>query len=402
MNVLFIHQNFPGQFIHLAAKLAREKHNKVVALSIHKNPVPDGVIHRPYSLLHPANPKQHALLQDHEAKVLRAEACAAAAMQLKQEGFLPDVIVAHCGWGESLFMKDIFPSARLIVYGEFYYSATGQDVGFDPELPALTVQQQCQLRLRNANNLLSLDAADAAISPTQWQKSTYPAYLQHKIEVIHDGIEAQRLQPNPNAHLRLAANGHHPEYVFRPGDEVMSYVARNLEATRGFHVMMRVLPEILQARPKAHVMIVGGNDLSYGGKAPGNLGWKEYMLREVGQRLDLGRVHFVGKIPYPLYLNLLNVSKVHAYWSTPFVLSWSLLEAAVHGMPVVASATPPVQEFATQLGLDTVDFFDQAGFAKALIAYLARDAEPRQGRAVPPEIDLTTCLTRQMALLTGL
>lgn len=402
MKVLFIHQNFPGQFIHLAAELARKPGNQVVALSIYKQTVPKGVNVRQYTLLRNPVPQTHPLLQDQEAKVLRAEACAAAAMQLRHEGFTPDVIYAHPGWGEALLIKEVFPRARLVVYCEYYYALEGQDVGFDPELPPLTYQQRCQLRLRNSTNLLSLDMADAAIAPTQWQKNTYPAAWHNKINVIHDGINAAALRPNPRAKLELSANAVHGKLVLEPGVELVSYVARNLEAVRGFHQFMRALPEVLRQRPKAHAMVVGGDGLSYGGPAPDGKTWKDYMLAEVGAELDMRRVHFVGKVPYAAYLDLLSISKVHAYWTTPFVLSWSMLEVALHGLPLVASDTPPVQEFADYLGVETLNFFDVAGFTDAISEQLALPVKMRKGRSVPDCLDLTACLKIQMALLSDL
>lgn len=402
MNVLFIHQNFPGQFVHLATELAKSRQNRVVALSIHKLPVPDGVELRCYSMLRKAVPETHPLIKDMEAKVLRAEACAAAAMQLKRDGFVPDVIVAHPGWGEALLIKEVFPRARLLIYCEYYYAVEGQDVGFDPEIPALTFQQRCLLRMRNSTNLLSLDMADAAYAPTRWQKHVFPSVWHDRIEVIHDGMDMAPLKPNPKARLHFAANAHHGELILKPGMEVISYVSRNLEAVRGFHQFMRVLPSVLRQRPEAHAVIVGGDGLSYGGAAPDGKSWKEYMLAEVGAQLDMRRVHFVGKLPYAVYLDLLNVSKVHAYWTTPFVLSWSMLEAALHGLPVVASATPPVMEFAQQLGVSAVDFFNQAAFADHLIMQLEQNQGARTNTPVPDEIDLPGCIARQIKMLRAL
>jgi glycosyltransferase involved in cell wall biosynthesis len=399
MNILFIHQNFPGQFIHLAAALAQEKKNKVVALTIYRQVAPAGVAVRTYTMLRAAVPETHPMLRDQEAKILRAEACAAAAFQLKREGFVPDVIVAHPGWGEALFIKDVFPLARLVIYCEYYYAAEGQDVGFDPEMPAINFEQRCHLRLKNTTNLLSMELADAAISPTQWQKSTYPAWAQDKITVIHDGIDIARLQHNPTARLQLAANDHHPALQFTVGDEVLSYVARNLEAVRGFHVFMRMLPELLRRRPNAHAVIVGGDGVSYGGMASGGMSWKEFMLKEVGSELDMRRVHFVGKVSYQNYLNLLHISKVHAYWTTPFVLSWSLLEAAMSGLPVVASNTAPVAEFAESLGLITPGFFDQAAFADALADQLSNKVTSRKSRAIVDRIDLPQCIEKIVKFL---
>jgi glycosyltransferase involved in cell wall biosynthesis len=330
--------------------------------------------------------------------VLRGEACAAAAHALKKEGFTPDVIVAHPGWGEALFIKDVFSKARVVLYCEYYYAQEGQDVGFDPEVPPLTFEQRCILRMKNATNLLSMEIADAAISPTQWQKSTYPAWAQEKITVIHDGIDFKRLKQDPKATITLGANDRHGQIKLSAGDEVLTYVSRNLEPIRGFHMLMRCLPRVLAQRPKAHVLIAGGDERGYGHPAPGGVTWRDHMLKEVGDRLDMTRVHFVGRVPYGVYLSMLNLTKLHAYWTAPFVLSWSFLEAASAGAPMIASATPPVREFSGRLGVPTVDFFDQAGFESAIIESLARPGSPRRPVHLP-EIDLDHCLREQKKLI---
>lgn len=398
MNILFIHQNFPGQFVHLATELAKSNDHHVVGLSIDANPVPPGVVLRTYTMLRSAVAETHPLLKDLEAKVLRAEACAAAAMQLQREGFVPDLIVAHPGWGEALFMKDIYPHAKLAIYCEYFYAAQGQDVGFDPELPALTLDQRYQLRLRNTVNLLSLDAADIAYSPTHWQRSTYPPSAQTKIQVVHDGINTSRLQRHEDAVIRLAANAHHCDISLSVGDEVITYVARNLEPVRGFHVFMRALPEVLRRRPKAHAVIVGGDQISYGSAAPGGLTWKDHMLNEVGADLDMSRVHFVGKVPKQTYLELLSISKVHLYWTTPFVLSWSFLEAAASGVPLIASATQPVLEYSNEFGVKTLDFFDVHGFAAEIAKTLGARAKKRILKELP-SLSLEHCLNAQLKML---
>ncbi|MGZ8969767.1 MAG: glycosyltransferase, partial [Telluria sp.] len=279
---------------------------------------------------------------------------------------VPDVIVAHPGWGEALFMKDVFPQAKLVIYCEYYYALEGQDVGFDPEIPPLNFEQRCHLRLKNTTNLLSMEIADAAISPTEWQKSTYPKWAQEKITVIHDGIDLDKLKFNPKARIKLAAKAGRPELTFKPGDEVLTYVARNLEPVRGFQVFMRTLPEVLRERPDAHAIVVGGEEVGYGHAAPNGVSWKEHMLAEVGDQLDMDRVHFVGKVPRQTYLDLLSVSRVHAYWTTPFVLSWSFLEAVTSGLTVVASRTPPVVEFTDDFEFETASFFEQGEFLERI------------------------------------
>lgn len=401
MKFLFVHQNFPGQFLHWSALLAKSRKHTVHALGMEPNPVAKGVTLTTYQRLRQAEPETHPLLRSLESHVLRGEACASAAMRLKHEGFEPDVIIAHPGWGEALFLRDVFPRARILVYCEYYYAAEGQDVGFDPAEPAPSFLHRCELRLRNTIHLHSLDCADAAIAPTQWQKSTFPDWAQQKIHVIHDGIDYDRLTPNPKARIVLAASERHRQLSFKPGDEVLTYVTRNFEPVRGFPTFMRTLPEVLRRRPNAHVLIVGGDEISYGRPAPAGTTWRQQLLDEVGEQLDMRRVHFLGKVPYQTYIDLLHISKVHAYWTTPFVLSWSFLEAAGAGVPLVASATPPVMEFADALGVTTLPFFDTAAFADTLSEALAK----KRSAHTPARLeatDLKTCNRLRQALLDTL
>lgn len=397
MNILFIHQNFPGQFIHLSAALAQDKRHRVVALGMNERPVPAGVELRRYSLLRESQAETHPLLKEQETHVLRAEACASAAFQLKREGFEPDIVVAHPGWGEALFIKDVFPQAKLLIYCEYYYALEGQDVGFDPEEAPLNFQQKAKLRLKNTTNLLSLEIADAAISPTQWQKSTYPAWAHEKITVIHDGIDLKRLALNRSARLTFSSEKSATPLSLSHGDEVLSFVSRNLEPVRGFRILMRSLPELLRRRPKAHVVIVGGDEVSYGQHATIYPNWREQMLAELEDQIPLNRVHFLGKISYEHYLSLLSISRLHAYWTTPFVLSWSFLEAASSGLATIASETAPVTEFASRLGVQTFDFFDQDGFVDLAADKLANPC--RSAPILDDTIALPNCIDRQLHLL---
>lgn len=398
MNVLFIHQSFPGQFIHLSRHLASDPGNRVVALGMYDNPVPAGVEFHRYQLLRRQSDNIHPLLADQEAKVLRGEACTAAMMQLKNEGFQPDVVYAHPGWGEALFVKDVFPHAKLIVYCEFYYAAEGRDVGFDPEMPALSFQQRCALRMRNSINLLSIEAADLGIAPTQWQKSVWPDFVQHKIQVIHDGIDTEALQFDENAELRLAANCYRPELVLNRSTPIVSFMARNLEPVRGFHIFMRALPQVLQLCPGAHVILIGGDGISYGAAPIDGISWKDLMLQELDGQLDMRRVHFVGQVPYDIWIKTLSLSRLHFYWTTPFVLSWSFLEAALFGQRILASATPPVSEFAPLFDIQTVDFFDVASASAQIVKRLS-DTSSNPVKMDVPELKLKYCLKKQLQLI---
>ena len=243
-----------------------------------------------------------------------------------------------------------------------------------------------------------MEFADAAISPTQWQRSTYPAWAQERISVIHDGIDFGRLKPDPKAFLTLS--GKEGQVKVKAGDEILTYVSRNLEPIRGFHVCMRTLPDVLKRRPKARVLIVGGDERGYGYGLSG-MTWRERMLAEVGKELDMSRIHFLGKVTYGAYLGLLNVSRVPAYWTAPFVLSWSYLEAAASGLKVIASDTPPVREFSDRLGTNTVGFFDKGAYADAIVDSLARKPAARKQRTLE-DIELQHCVRLQKKLITDI
>lgn len=405
MKILFVHQNFPGQFLHLAPELMRRGH-EVLALTDagNRRPSPVRVLryrHEPQKV----DPAQTRLGRNFTTMSDRGVTVARACVRLRDEqGYRPDVILGHSGWGETLFLKEVWPEARLIVYSEFYYRGVGADVGFDTEFMPYGFDQVMIAQGRAAHLGQALIHADAGIAPTRWQADSFPTPLRRMIRVIHDGIDTGGLTPNPAAQVTLP-NGR----VLRAGDEVLTFVNRNLEPYRGYHIFMRALPAILEARPEAQVVIVGGDEVSYGAAPAGEKGWKDVVLNEVRDRIDPGRVHFLGKVPYPTFRDILHVSRVHAYLTYPFVLSWSMLEAMAAGCLVVGSRTPPVEEVLThgETGL-LVDFFDVAEWARLLTEALADPArfEPLRRAArefVVRDYDLrTVCLPRMVAFVEDL
>ncbi len=411
MQILFIHQNFPGQFKFLAPALAQQGH-RVVAMTMQKTEAPtwQGVQIVRYGAQRGTTPGVHPWVSDFETKAIRGEACFRAALQLKAKGFTPDVIIAHPGWGESLFLKDVWPQAKLGIYSEFYYRPEGADVGFDPEFPAKDPGDVCRLRLKNLNNLLHFEVADAGISPTEWQASTFPEPFRQKITVVHDGIDTQAVVPNPA--VRLALNTAAGPIELTRQDEVITFVNRNLEPYRGYHVFMRALPEILRRRPNARVLLVGGDDVSYGARPADGRKWKDIFASEVRPQIsdaDWARVHFLGNLPYQQFIPLLQLSTVHVYLTYPFVLSWSLLEAMSAGCAIVASNTAPLREAITEDETGRlVDFFDVPGLAQAVCALLddpaARERLGRNARAfAQAHYDLrSVCLPRQLEWVRAL
>ena len=389
MRFLFVHQNFPGQYRHLAAHYAREGH-EVVALGEKANLVRN----RPQigaRLLAYELPSFEATGFDAPVAraVHRGRRVAAAASQLRRAGFRPDVVFAHIGWGEALFLKDVFPESRILLYSEFFYRSRGADLGFDPEFP-VTAEKMLRTRVMNAPLLMSLDASDFGMTPTWWQHRQFPAVYKSRIATIHDGIDTDLVRPQGE-----------------PDEELITYVSRNLEPYRGIHTFMRAIPEIQRRRPKARIVIVGGDEVSYSPRLPEGQTYRQRMLKELDGRIDLSRVQFTGKIPYADYVRLLQRSSAHVYLSYPFVLSWSMLEAMSAGCLIVGSRTPPVEEVVRdgENGL-LVDFFSPAAIAEKVDEALVMDQRPLRAAAretILQRYDLKrVCLPAQVRLVEAL
>jgi glycosyltransferase involved in cell wall biosynthesis len=364
MKFLFVHQNFPGQYKHLAAALADDSRNQVVAIGEKGNL---GRLRHPkvtevsYEKPRGASSGTHHYVRGIETAVRRGQAVVRVAIALRRNGFVPDVICCHPGWGEGLYLADVWPNSKRLYFFEFYHHAQGFDCGFDPEFPQ-EFDEVFKIRTRNAVMLLSLAAADWGLVPTRWQRSSLPEEFQPKISQIHDGIDTEVVRPNPDTELFFKSG-----LKLAKSDEVITFVNRNLEPYRGYHSFMRALPEIMRRRKNAHVVIVGGNEVSYGRRLPDGKTYKEMYLEEVRDQLDISRLHFLGRVPYSQFVELLQVSSVHVYLTYPFVLSWSMLEAMSAECLVVGSRTPPVEEVITdgENGL-LVDFFKPLEIADAV------------------------------------
>ena len=364
MRVLFIHPNFPAQFRHIARLLARDPDNEVLFLTDNIRPewhIP-GVRKRQLPAVSPITvnrPLLSPLLRTYE----RGEAVLRALIRLKSQGFSPDLVYVHTGWGVSWFVRDVYPHARILGYFEWFYNVDGADVCFGrkkPPSPAFSAK----LRMKNQVMINDLIACDRGISPTRWQHAQFPEPLRSKIHIIHDGIPTDFFKPDPDARLDL------PGIPLSGKEKIVTYAARGMEPYRGFPQFMRSLPIILEEDKKCHVIIAGSDRVCYGKPLSGGKSYKEEVLKTLD--LDMNRIHFTGPLPYKDYRRLLQVSTVHVYLTRPFVLSWSLLEAMATGCVVVGSGTEPVQEVIEE-GVNgfLVDFFSPEDIAEKVIAILS-------------------------------
>jgi glycosyltransferase involved in cell wall biosynthesis len=400
MRILFVHQNFPGQFVHLAAGLQQRGHEvRAFASSAFFRQSPVEVVR--YRLDERRFDYANFGLAAHYAdQTWRGQAVARTAAKLRSEsGYVPDVIFGHSGWGETLFLREVWPEARMLIYAEFFCRARGLDVDFDPEFQQPTLESDLWVKARQASQLVAMSEADKALSPTKWQASTYPDHLRSRIHVIHEGIDTDFAKPSETASIELPGMSG----PIGRGDEILTFVARTLEPYRGFHIFMRALPRILAERKNARVIIVGGDVGGYGLQPPLGATWKQKFLDEVKDRIDQSRVHFVGMLPYEQLIELMKITRVHAYLTYPFVLSWSLLEAMSAGALVAASRTPPVEEVIKD-GMNglLIDFFDIDRWSDVLISALAdvdryHDIRIAARRAILESYDLrTNCLPKQI------
>ena len=406
MRILFVHQNFPGQYVHIIRRLAQQGQHQLVALGINhldrSRGIPDSLNHFRYRLDRGNTEGVHPLVMETETKVNRAEGCARAADQLKSKGFTPDLICAHPGWGEPLFLKAIWPDVPLLCYQEFFYNQQGFDSSFDPEFQdQLDWQAQAKLTMKNAYLHLTLEQADWNISPTHFQASSFPEHWRRKISVIHDGVDTRKALPNPAPSPIKLPDG----TVLEHGQPIVTFVNRSLEPYRGCHTFFRAIPELQRLHPEARLVVVGNTEgVSYGATCPDGE-WRDQFLAEIEGQYDPSRVHFTGTLPYEQFIPLLQLSACHVYLTYPFVLSWSLLEAMACGCAVVGSDTAPVREVISHghNGL-LVDFFSPGDLATAVVELLN---DPERAAAfgvaaretVERSYDLDACVTRQLALM---
>jgi glycosyltransferase involved in cell wall biosynthesis len=406
MKILFVHQNMPGQYREMIQWLAAQNQHQLVFMT-QRDPVPKikGVATVQYRPHHTPAQDSYALSRSWEAATGVGYGAMRAARTLKEKhGFTPDIILGHTGWGELLFLKEVWPDVPVLGFFEYFHILEGGAICFNQEAPPTEDERLLQL-VRSTVTNSSLNAVDLGVVPTRWQRDTFPSYFQDKFYCCHDGIRTDLLKPDPEVQITL---GRLDRPVTRQ-DEIFTYMARNMERARGFHTFMRALPQIQAERPNARALIIGGNGNSYGAKSQHPGGMRGEMEEELGDRVDWSRVHFLGKVPYDIYQRVIQISRCHLYLSMPFVLSWSCLEAMSMGATMVGADVAPVREAIThgKTGV-LVDFFDTDALARQVVDVLARPDDyahlgPAARKHVVETYDFKTrCLPVHINRINGL
>jgi glycosyltransferase involved in cell wall biosynthesis len=362
-DVLFVHNNFPAQFGFIAGRLAADGH-RVVAIASETGRAIDGLRLVKWSASRGTGEGILPAAIRAEADLIRGGAAASVALALKAEGFEPALIIGHPGWGETTYMREIFPAARQILYAEYYYRSRGGDVGFDPEFSPARAADPHELYAKNAGMALAFAEADAIVAATPFQASLLPDAFRQRTHIIHEGVDTAAVRPHPSPKLTMG-NGK----VIDGSRPLITFINRRLEPLRGFHIFARALPKLMAAVPDADVIVIGADEAGgYGTPAPAGKTWGQSLFAEVADRVDRNRIHFVGRVPHPLMIETLSLSSAHVYYTYPFVLSWSLLEAMALECVILGSDTAPVRDAVTP-GVDGIlnDFFDVEALADAMI-----------------------------------
>ena len=370
MRFLFSHNNYPAQFRRLIPALVEEGHEVVFlcrSKEWHAPSVPGVRLIKYEHHRSGGGAAIHPYLRRFEEAVIQGQAAYRAIQPLVQKGWSPDWIITHVGFGNGLYLSDVFPKARRIGLFEWYYNAVGSDADFLQQGP-LEADHQLKLRTWNAHVLLELAVCDHAITPTQWQRDQFPTALQSQLTVIHEGIDWPLM-----ASLRRRGLPRPSCLPPDPDLEVVTYVSRGFEEYRGFPQAMQAIALLQRQRPKLHALIVGHDCVAYGDNRRDGRSWGEWAKQEVS--LDPDRTHWLGILQDAEYQEVLACSTVHLYLTVPFVLSWSLLEAMAAGCALVGSSTAPVLEVLEDgiSGL-LVDFFDSEEQASALSQLLDNPA----------------------------
>ena len=407
MKILFIHHGYPGQFKHLVKRLInRGDEISVISPQRPISDIPSGIKYYGYSIKSGNGVGTHRLALETETKVIRGEAVGHIAEELNKLGYTPELIVCHPGWGESLFLRDIWENTPQLHYIEFIYKSTGLDLDFDDEyVTKPDWKEKARSRMKNANTYLSLADMNWGLTPTKFQYNLIPEWARNKTSVVHEGIDTEWATPDLSTKLKVS-----PERVISTSDNVVTFINRTFEPYRGIHKMIEAIEDIQMACPETQFILVGKDSpkVSYGSSRTDGKGWLKYLKEKYTERINWNNVHHVGKVSHDRLRDIYRISSVHVYLTYPFVLSWSLLEAMSCECTVVGSRTAPVEEVieSGENGI-LVDFANSKELAEKVVEILNNKQKythlgQNARETIIKRYSLNTCLEKQLTLIDAI
>lgn len=393
MHVLFVHQNFPAQFGHVAGQLVERLGWQATFVSETPAGTAGGIRKIQYKTTGGATKSNHFCARTFENAIWHCDGVYQAMKGLTD--FRPDLIVGHSGFGSTLYLRELFPDVPTINFFEYYYRPhdVDSDMDFRKDLGwHLDEMKYLRSRTRNAMILLDLDNCQVGYCPTNFQKSRFPTEYDAKLRVIFDGIDrkvyhghGEALRPSRETRgMRTIAGVEVPASA-----KVVTYCARGFESMRGFDIFMRAAKLICDRDPDVIFLVAGTDRVAYGGDEnyTGGKSFKEWVLAK--DTYDLSRIKFLGRIAPTALAEMLAAGDLHMYLTVPFVLSWSMMDAMSAGAVVLGSRTAPVVEMVRdgENGL-LADFFSPEEFAEKALAVLGDPAKYRPlGRAAEAMIE---------------
>lgn len=367
MKILFMHNNFPGQYRRITSFLAKKKSVKMFATTLETNSQKYAIKDVRYKPHRAVTKNIHPAVVSTEQAVLMGQSAFKSLLGVRKKGFRPDIILSHSGWGANMFLKDIFPQSKLLTYYEWYYYSRNSDGDFLSKNP-YDPNGQMRIRMKNTPILQDLAAMDWGQSPTYFQHSKLPKIFQKNVSVLHDGVDTRFFAPEDDVSVQIG------DVTLSAEDEVITYVARGMEPYRGFPQFMETVSKLQKLRPNLHVVMLGNDRVAYGSTRSDGKTYKEWAMEEFD--FDMKRLHMPGLQPLETFKKLMQITSAHVYLTVPFVLSWSLMEAMSTGALIVGSDTDPVREVITdgENGV-MVDFFDTDALVSKLCHILDNKAE---------------------------
>lgn len=395
MHILFVHQNFPAQFGHVAVHLARKGY-RCTCISAATPPKVPGIEVLQYQQRSGAREVNHYCSRTFENQVWSSHALYETLE--KRPDIQPDLIVAHSGYVSPLFLRELYPRTPQVGYFEFFYQPHDSEMDFRDDLYVQPALDFMRCRARNAQLLLDLHNCDAGYCPTEYQRSVMPPEYHPKLRAIFDGIDTEIWKRDFNPPRR------YNDLTLPLGAKIVTYVSRGFESKRGFDIFLQTADQICKARADVHVVVVGEDRVVYGndGVITGNKTFKEWCIDKY--RPDLSRIHFIGRLPPVQLSQLLSLSDLHIYLTAPFVLSWSLLNAMSCGCPILASDTGPVRDVIQENQTGWLsDFFRVDQFTEKALHVLASPERSRQlgencRELITSRYSLSVCLPKMEEL----